>query len=556
MAPSPTSLTLAPRPLSEVAADLALAPDELVMFGRGKGKLAESARAKRRRDGLGRLVLVSAITPTPAGEGKTTTTIGLGDALRRRGESVCVALREPSLGPCFGSKGGGTGGGKSQLTPALDINLHFTGDFHAVGSAHNLLAAVIDNHIHRGNRLGLDPRRTVWRRILDLNDRALRNIVSGLGGPDDGVPREAGFDITASSEVMAMLCLAENAEDLRKRLERTLIGYTYDQRPVTAGELKVTGAMLALLRDALWPNLVQTLEGTPALVHGGPFANIAHGCSSVMATRTGLALADWVITEAGFGFDLGAEKFFDIKAASAGLDVAAVVLVATVRALKLHGGASLAQLERPDLPAIQCGLANLDKHIESIACFGARPVVALNRFGSDTDEEIALVVRHAAELGVPIAVCEHFAKGGAGADTLAALVQANAAVPGASHFRPLYDWSSPVPEKIKTVAEKMYGARDVLYTREARHDLKLIEQHGYEKLPVCIAKTQSSLSDDPRRRGRPRDFEVTVRRIHVASGAGFLIVITGDIVRMPGLPAVPRAEGVDLIDGEIVGLVV
>ena len=545
------------RPLPEVAAELGLEPDELVMFGRDKGKLAPSSRERgRRRPGKARLVLVSAITPTPAGEGKTTTTIGLGDALRRRGKSACVALREPSLGPCFGSKGGGTGGGMSELVPAIDINLHFNGDFHAITAAHNLLAAAIDNHVHRGNALGIDPRKTVWRRVLDLNDRALRSIVTGLGGPDDGVPREAGFDITAASEVMAMLCLAESPDDLRARLERTLIGFTYDDHPVTAAELKVSGAMLALLRDALWPNLVQTKEGTPAIVHGGPFANIAHGCNSVMATRTGLALADWVVTEAGFGFDLGAEKFFDIKCRTAGLEVAAVVLVATVRALKLHGGAKPDNLARPDPAAVERGLANLEKHIENIACFGAHPVVALNRFGSDSDAEIAVVKRRVSELGVPIAVCDHYMRGGAGAEELAALVEAHAAEPGTERFRPLYDLASPVPDKIRTVAERMYGARDVLYSREARQDLKVLERHGYDKLPVCIAKTQNSLSDDPRRRGRPRDFEVTVRRIHVSSGAGFLVVVTGDIVRMPGLPAVPRAEGIDLVDGEIVGLIV
>ncbi|MCC6619669.1 MAG: formate--tetrahydrofolate ligase [Deltaproteobacteria bacterium] len=552
MSPSPV---FAVRPLADVATDLQIRPDELVMYGRDKGKLAPSTRGARRRDGQARLVLVSAITPTPAGEGKTTTTIGLGDALRRRGQSVCVALREPSLGPCFGSKGGGTGGGRSQLVPAIDINLHFTGDFHAVTAAHNLLASAVDNMIQRGNPLGLDPRRTVWRRVMDANDRALRNIITGLGGPEDGVPREAGFDITAASEVMAMLCLCESAEDLRARFERTLVGFTFDDHPVLAKQLKVTGAMLALLRDALHPNLVQTMEGTPALVHGGPFANIAHGTSSVLATRTGLALADWVVTEAGFGFDLGAEKFFDIKCATAGLEVAAVVLVATVRALKLHGGAKLSDLARPDPAAVARGLPNLDKHIENIACFGAHPVVALNRFGTDSQDELAVVERRLGELGVPVAVCDHFSRGGVGAEALAALVEAHAAPPGTERFKPLYDWKSPVPDKIKTVASKMYGARDVLYSREARQDLKLVERHGFADLPVCIAKTQSSLSDDPRRRGRPRDFEVTVRRIHVSSGAGFLVVVTGDIVRMPGLPEVPRAEGIDLVDGEIVGLV-
>ncbi len=543
------------RPLQDIAAELGLLPDELIMFGRDKAKLAPSSRERRRRPGDSRLILVSAITPTPAGEGKTTTTIGLGDALRRRGHSVSVALREPSLGPCFGSKGGGTGGGKAQLHPAIDINLHFNGDFHAVTTAHNLLAAVIDNHIHRGNTLGLDPRRVSWRRVMDMNDRALRNITTGLGGPDDGVPREGGFDITAASEVMAMLCLAESEEDLRHRIDRTLIGFTHDDRPVTAGELGVTGAMLALLRDAMWVNLVQTLEGTPAFVHGGPFANIAHGCNSVIATRTALALTDWVVTEAGFGFDLGAEKFFDIKCVSAGLDVAAVVLVATVRALKMHGGAKLTELDRPDADAVRRGLGNLDKHVENIRAFGLHPIIAMNRFGTDTDDEHALVEAHAARLEVPVARCEHFARGGPGADALAAQLEAYAATAHGTPFKPLYDWSAAVPDKICRVAQTMYGARDVLYSREARQDLKLIEKHGFAGLPICIAKTPNSLSDDPKRRGKPRDFEVTVRRLHVASGAGFIVVITGDIVRMPGLPAVPKAEGIDLVDGEITGLV-
>ena len=543
------------RPLHEIGKDLGLEPDELVHFGRDKAKLAPSTRATRRRPGEGRIVLVSAITPTPAGEGKTTTTIGLGDAMRRRGHSVAVCLREPSLGPCFGSKGGGTGGGKAQLHPAIDINLHFTGDFHAITTAHNLLAAMIDNHIHRGNALGIDPRRVTWRRVIDMNDRALRHLVSGLGGPEDGVPREAGFDITAASEVMAMLCLAESEEDLRRRIDRTLVGFTHDDHPVTAGQLGVTGAMLALLRDAMWPNLVQTLEGTPAIVHGGPFANIAHGCNSVLATKTGLQLADWVITEAGFGFDLGAEKFFDIKCVSAGLDVSVVVLVATVRALKLHGGAKLNDLERPDVDAVHRGLANLDKHVENIRAFGLHPVIAINRFGSDSERELAVVVGHGKRLEVPVAICEHFARGGEGADALAAAVEQHAASPHGTPFKPLYDWASPVPEKILTVAKTMYGAREVRYSREARQDLKLIERHGFAGLPVCIAKTPASLSDDPKRRGKPRDFEVTVQRLHVSSGAGFIVVVTGDIVRMPGLPPHPRAFDIDLVDGEITGLV-
>jgi formate--tetrahydrofolate ligase len=543
------------RPLTDIALELGLSPDELVPFGRDKAKLAPSTRAQRKRPGEGRIVLVSAITPTPAGEGKTTTTIGLGDALRRRGHSVAICLREPSLGPCFGSKGGGTGGGQAQLHPATDINLHFTGDFHAITAAHNLLAAMIDNHIHRGNTLSIDPRRVSWRRVMDMNDRALRHLISGLGGPEDGIPREAGFDITAASEVMAMLCLASSEDDLRQRIDRTLIGFTFDDHPVTAGQLGVTGAMLALLRDALWPNLVQTLEGTPAIVHGGPFANIAHGCNSVLATKTGLMLADWVITEAGFGFDLGAEKFFDIKCVSAGLDVSAVVLVATVRALKLHGGAKLADLDRPDVGAVSRGLANLDKHVENIRAFGIHPVIAINRFASDTEAELEAISDHGARLEVPVAVCDHFMRGGEGALALAALVERHAAPPHGTPFRPLYDWKSPVPDKILTVARTMYGASQVLYAREARQDLKLIERHGYAGLPICIAKTPASLSDDPKRRGKPRDFEVTVQRLYVNSGAGFIVVVTGDIVRMPGMPAHPRAMDIDLVDGEITGLV-
>jgi formate--tetrahydrofolate ligase len=542
------------RPIADVARDLGLSLDELELYGHTKAKVALKGRPTRSAGRPeARLVLVSAITPTPAGEGKTTTSIGLSDALRRRGHRVCVALREPSLGPCFGMKGGGTGGGASQLTPAVDINLHFTGDFHAVTAAHNLLSAAIDNHLHRGNPLGIDPRRILWRRVMDVNDRALRNIVIGLGGPMDGVSRESGFDITAASEVMAMLCLANDAADMRERLDRTLIGYTYKRAPVTAGDLEVSGAMMALLRDALKPNLVQTLEGTPALVHGGPFANIAHGCNSVMATTLGLSLADWVVTEAGFGFDLGAEKFFDIKCASAGLDAAAVVLVVTVRALKMHGGIERGALDTPDAEAVRAGLPNMDKHLENIQQFGERPIVAVNRFAMDTDEELAVIRERCEALGVPVAIGDHFVRGGEGALDLAdAVVRFSEDRP--TPFKPLYDWSAPVEDKISTVARTMYGARDVYYEREAKRDLAAIAKHGYAGLPICIAKTHSSLSDDPKRRGRPSDFEVTVSRIHINAGAGFLVVLTGDIVRMPGLPKRPRAEAVDLVDGEIEGL--
>jgi formate--tetrahydrofolate ligase len=542
------------RPLEALAAALGLGADDWRPCDRRIAKVDPRVLARpRARTAPARLVLVSAITPTPAGEGKTTTSIGLADALARLGERVCLALREPSLGPVFGMKGGGTGGGASRLVPAERIDLHFTGDFHAVTSAHNLLAALIDNHLHFGNALGIDPRRILWRRVLDVNDRALRNAIVGLGGPHEGMPRETGFDITAASEVMAMLCLAEDAEDLRARIDRLLVGFTFAGEPVTARGLHASGAMLALLRDALWPNLVQTREGTPALVHGGPFANIAHGCSSVLATRLALHGADWAVTEAGFGFDLGAEKFFDIKCRAAGLDAAAVVLVATVRALKLHGGASLEDLGRPDAAALRRGLANLDKHVENIRCFGEVPVVAVNRFASDAPEELDAVLARCAELGVPAAPTDHFARGGEGALALAREVVSHAER-GARAFRPLYALDAPVPEKILAVARAMYGARGVAFTKAAKRDLADVERLGYAGLPVCIAKTPASLSDDPRLRGRPEGFEVSVRGIQIHAGAGFLVVLTGEILRMPGLPRRPRAESIDLRDGEIVGL--
>ncbi|HXQ20112.1 MAG TPA: formate--tetrahydrofolate ligase [Candidatus Acidoferrales bacterium] len=546
--------SVARRAIRDVAAQLGLAADVVTPYGHDAAKIALSVLDRpRRRAGAPRLILVSAITPTPAGEGKTTTSIGLGDALHLLDQSVCVALREPSLGPCLGMKGGATGGGYSQVVPADRINLHFTGDFHAVTSAHNLLAALLDNHLYFGNALRIDPRRVVWRRVMDMNDRALRNIVVGLGGTAQGVPRETGFDITAASEVMAMLCLATGVDDLRTRLERTLVAFTDDGTPVTAGQLAASGAMLALLRDALQPNLVQTLEGTPVLVHGGPFANIAHGCNSVLATRMAMHLADWAVTEAGFGFDLGAEKFFDIKCVGAGLDPVAVVLVATVRALKMHGGVGLSELRTPDPGAVIRGLPNLDKHIENIGYFGEPPVVALNRFAGDTDEEIDVVRRRCAELRVPFAVAEHHARGGTGAVTLAQAVMAHAEKRG-KPFRPLYDWAQAVPDKVRAVAQKMYGARGVVFTKSAERDLADVRRLGYEGLPVCIAKTQSSLSDDPARRGRPTDFDVTVRGIQINAGAGFLVVLTGDILRMPGLPRRPLAESIDLRDGVIVGI--
>ena len=545
---------VAPRPIMEIAAGLSLGEDEIHLYGRDVAKLDLSVLERpRARDVESRLVLVSAITPTPAGEGKTTTSIGLAQGLARLGESVCLALREPSLGPCMGIKGGATGGGYSQVIPADRINLHFTGDFHAVTSAHNLLAALLDNHLYFGNALGIEPRRILWRRVVDMNDRALRNVIIGLGGTREGVPRESGFDITAASEVMAMLCLASGVDDLRARIERTLVAFTTGGEPVTARELDAAGAMLALLRDALRPNLVQTLEGVPALVHGGPFANIAHGCNSVIATRSALHLADWAITEAGFGFDLGAEKFFDIKCRSAGLDTAAVVLVATARALKLHGGVVRRKIGEPDPGAVERGLPNLDKHVENIGEFGEPPVVALNRFAGDTDEEVDVVRRRCAELGVPFAVSDHHARGGAGAEELARAVMEHAET-RSRPFQPLYPLEAPVPEKIEAVARRMYGARAVVLTKTARRDLDDVRRLGYEGLPICIAKTPASLSDDPRLRGRPRDFEVSVRRLIIQAGAGFLVALTGDILRMPGLPRRPLAESIDL-DGEtIVGL--
>ena len=538
--------------MHETARRLGLLDDDLAPYGRDVAKVELRALDRPRRSSeAGRLVLVSAITPTAAGEGKTTTSIGLADALSRLGHSACLALREPSLGPCLGMKGGATGGGAARLVPSERINLHFTGDFHAVTSAHNLLAALLDNHLHFGDPPHLDPRRISWRRVMDMNDRALRSVVIGLGG--DGVPRETGFDITASSEVMAMLCLAEGEDDLRRRLERTLVGFDLDGKPVTAGQLRAAGAMLALLRDALRPNLVRTREGTPAFVHGGPFANIAHGCNSVLATRMALHHADWAITEAGFGFDLGAEKFFDIKCASAGLDTACVVLVATVRALKMHGGRARRDLELPDAQAVLRGLANLEKHVESIRCFGESPVVALNRFGADTQDEIRVVERRCAELGVPFAVSDHFERGGEGAIELANVVIAHAER-SARPFHPLYPETASVPEKILAVAQKMYGAERVVLTKAAERDVAEVERLGFARLPVCIAKTPNSLSDDPHVTGRPSHFDVHVRAIQPAAGAGFLVVLTGEILRMPGLPRRPLAEKIDVENGEIVGL--
>jgi formate--tetrahydrofolate ligase len=546
--------SISPRPIQEIGAKLGIDGHQLHPYGHDKAKVDLSVFDQARTGNEpAKLVLVSAITPTRAGEGKTTTTIGLGQAMSKLGKRVCLALREPSLGPCMGMKGGATGGGYSQVIPMESINLHFTGDLHAVTAAHNLLAAAIDNRMYFRGEPGIDARRVRWRRVIDMNDRSLRNAVIGLGGATQGVPRETGFDITAASEVMAMLCLANDMDDLRQRIDRTLVASTIDKKPVTADAIGVTGAMLALLKDAMMPNLVQTLEGTPALVHGGPFANIAHGCNSVVATRMAMHLSDWAITEAGFGFDLGAEKFFDIKCVGAGLKPSAVVLVATVRALKLHGGAKRDALADPDVAAVERGLPNLSKHIENIRHFSVKPIVALNHFATDSDDEVDKVRQLCAEQGVPFAVSKHHAHGGEGALELAELVSAECQG-AASDFTPLYDWKAPVREKITAVATKMYGAGSVVFSKAAKRRLKDIERWGYADLPVCIAKTQSSLSDDPKLLGRPSGFEVTVSDVQINAGAGFLVVLTGDIMRMPGLPRRPSAEQIDVTDGRIVGL--
>jgi formate--tetrahydrofolate ligase len=542
------------RPITEIAEMLGVEPQDLLPYGDEVAKIHIDALDRpRKRSGKPRLILVSATTPTAAGEGKTTTSIGLGQAFGKLGESVCVALREPSLGPCLGVKGGATGGGYSQVIPADRINLHFTGDFHAITSANNLISASLDNHIYWDNELGLDPRMVVWRRVMDMNDRSLRKIVLGLGGRYQGTPREGGFDITAASEIMAILCLSTDLDDLRKRLNRILIGSNYKGEPVYLERLNITDALLALLRDAIHPNLIQTLEGVPVLMHGGPFANIAHGCNSIIATRMAMHLADWAITEAGFGFDLGAEKFFDIKARTAGHDPDAVVLVTTIRALKMHGGKSKDKLDEPDAQAVRRGLENLDKHIENVDQFNKQPVVALNRFHADTEEEIALVRERTAQHKVRFAESRHFAEGGEGAVDLARQVMD--AAQGSKPYKPLYDLDMPVVDKIRAVSLGMYGASDVAFTKDAAKDLRRIEELGLTNLPICIAKAPSSLSDDPLLHGRQRDIQVTLRNIQVNSGAGFLVVLTGEIMRMPGLPRRPIAERVVFHpDGRIEGI--
>jgi len=540
-------------PIASVAKELAIPEDELELYGKYKAKvsLATWERVKSRPNG--KLVLVSAINPTPAGEGKTTTTVGLGDALHKLNKRVVIALREPSLGPCFGIKGGAAGGGYAQVVPMEDINLHFTGDFHAITTAHNLLAAVIDNHIQHGNELGIDPRRITWRRVLDLNDRALRSVICGLGGKINGMPRETGFDITVASEMMAILCLANDLDDMKARISRIVVAYTYDNKPVTVKELNVTGALTLLFKDAIKPNLVQTLENTPAFVHGGPFANIAHGCNSIMATKFALKLADVVVTEAGFGADLGAEKFLDIKCRFAGLKPDAVVIVATVRALKMHGGVPKTDLTGENMEALEKGLANLTKHIENMQKFGLPAVVAINAFPTDTKRELEFVEEKCKAMGAEVALSEVWAKGGAGGIALAEKVLK--AVEQPSQFKFLYDETAPIKDKIATIAREIYGADGVNYTAAAEKTIQELTVLGFDKTPICMAKTQYSLSDDMNKLGRPTGFTITVREVRVAAGAGFLVAITGDIMTMPGLPKRPAAEKMDIDNnGKIVGL--
>ncbi|SFD02471.1 formate--tetrahydrofolate ligase [Butyrivibrio sp. YAB3001] len=540
--------------IRDVAAKIGISEDDLEFYGKYKAKLSDDYLKKAQANQKGKLVLVTAINPTPAGEGKTTTSVGLGDALNRLGKKTVIALREPSLGPCFGIKGGATGGGYAQAVPMEDINLHFTGDFHAITSANNLLAAIIDNHIQQGNELGIDTRQIIWKRAVDMNDRALRNIVVGLGAKADGVPREDHFVITVASEIMAILCLADDMDDLKKRLSRIIVAYTRDGEPVTAGQLNAVGAMAALLKDALKPNLVQTLEHTPVIIHGGPFANIAHGCNSVRATKTALGMGDITVTEAGFGADLGAEKFFDIKCRMAGLKPDAVVLVATIRALKYNGGVDKKNLGEENLDALKKGIVNLEKHIENIQQYGVPVVVTLNSFLTDTQAETDFVKKFCEDRDCRFALSEVWAKGGEGGEALAKEV-INTLENKTSNFAPIYEDSLSLKEKIETVAKKIYGADGVNFAPAALRQLSKIEDMGFGNLPVCMAKTQYSLSDDPTLLGRPRDYKITVREVYVSAGAGFVVVLTGSIVTMPGLPKHPAAYDIDVdSNGKITGL--
>ena len=540
--------------IKEIAAQLHISEDDLILFGNYKAKIPlkyiDQDKLKKSN-----LILVSAISPTPAGEGKTTVSIGLTQGMNRIGKQTTVVLREPSLGPVFGIKGGATGSGHAQVVPMEDINLHFTGDFSAVEKAHNLLAALIDNNIQSKERnLGIDPRTVHWKRVMDMNDRSLRKIIVGLGGTLSGIPRETGFDITAASEVMAILCLAEDLTDLKKKLGNIFVGFTFDRNPIYARDLKAHGAMTALLKDTIMPNLVQTIEGNPAIIHGGPFANIAQGTNSVIATKMGLSLSDYVVTEAGFAFDLGAEKFFDIKCGYSGLSPKAVVLVATLKALKYHGGADLKSVHQPNKQALKKGMRNLEKHVENILAFGVPAAVALNKFTADTDEEIEILKERCKELGVPSSVADVWGKGGDGSMELAEIV-CDIAQKCKNRYQPTYDWNWDIPAKVEAIAKKIYGAKAVEFTAKAKDDLEKIQKLGLDKLPVCMAKTQNSLSDNPKLLGRPENFLIVVREIEIASGAGFVIPITGEIMRMPGLPAVPAAENVDVDDqGNIKGL--
>ena len=542
------------RPIAEIAAKLNIDVDDLEMYGKIKAKISPEfiKSVADRKDG--KLILVTAINPTPAGEGKTTTTIGLGDALNQIGKQASVCLREPSLGPCFGVKGGAAGGGYAQVVPMEDINLHFTGDFHAIGLAHNLLSAAIDNHLQQGNDLNLDPRRIEWKRVMDMNDRALRNVTIGRGGPAHGVPRETGFDITVASEVMAIFCLANTLAELKEKLGDAVVGYTYDQKPVTARDLKVHGAMTVLLKDAFSPNLVQTLEHTPAFVHGGPFANIAHGCNSVVATRLSMKLSDYTVTEAGFGADLGAEKFLDIKCRKAGITPSAVVIVATIRALKLHGGVPLKEVNNENLEAVAKGVENLKKHIENIHQFGLPVVVAVNKFVTDTDEEVKTVQSKCDYLGVQVIEANHWAEGGKGAVELAEAV-VDLVENHENDFHYLYEDDMPLWDKVKTVAQKIYGADNIQGDQKLRDRFTALETAGYGNLPICMAKTQYSFSTDPSLKGRPTGFDIPLREVRLSAGAGFIVVLAGDVMTMPGLPKKPAAEVIDINEnGDIIGL--
>jgi formate--tetrahydrofolate ligase len=542
------------RPIQDIAKKIGISEADLELYGKYKAKLPLKLIDPERIK-YSKLVLVSAISPTPAGEGKTTISIGLSEGLNHIGKQTTVVLREPSLGPVFGIKGGATGGGYSQVIPMEDINLHFTGDFAAIEKANNLLAALIDNNIqNNGRSLNIDPRTVHWKRVMDMNDRSLRNVIVGLGGTTSGIPRETGFNITAASEIMAILCLTEDFHELKVRLGNIFIGYTFDKKPVFARDLHAQGAMAALLKDAIKPNLVQTLEGNPAIVHGGPFANIAQGTNSVLATKMGLSLSDYVVTEAGFGFDLGAEKFLDIKCVSAGIEPQAAVLVATVRALKYHGEVPVTDLNIPNVKAVEKGIENLEKHVENMEKFNICPVVAINRFVADSDEEINVIKKKCKELGVKVAVADVWARGGEGAEELAQIV-AGVVENCSSSMKPLYNWTWPVEKKIETIAKEIYGAKAIDYTAQAKKDLKTVAELGLDNKAVCMAKTQKSLSDNPKLLGRPENFVVTVREIEIAAGADFIIPITGNIMRMPGLPGTPAAENIDINDeGQISGL--